>query len=76
MNIRPLAYPVAILFWLGIIYAAAHAANSIADSIISVLGTFSLGGLTLLVLDSIRRTRRKIHCASMRAVRKPRSNGQ
>lgn len=56
---RVLAYLVAIVCWLGMIYVAAQVAHSMEDSMVLLLGTFSLGGLTLLVLDSIRLTRRR-----------------
>lgn len=59
MNFRTFAYLVAILLWLSMMYVAAHRANGAEDAMILLLGALSLGGLTLLVLDSIRHVRGK-----------------
>jgi hypothetical protein len=59
ISFRALAYLVAILCWLGMVYVAAQRANTIDDSMMMLVGTFSLGALTLLVVDSIRRTPRR-----------------
>jgi hypothetical protein len=50
MSFRRLAYLVAFLCWLGMIYVSAHTGEG---STIVLVGTLALGGLTLLVLDSI-----------------------
>lgn len=59
ISFRALAYLVAILCWLSMVYVAAQHANTMDDSMIILVCTLSLGGLTLLVLDSIRRTPRR-----------------
>jgi hypothetical protein len=56
MNFRTLAYLIAILCWLSMIYVAVHTGE---DAMILLVATFSLGALTLLVLDSARLIRTK-----------------
>jgi hypothetical protein len=59
LNFRSVGYRVAILCWLAMMYVAAQRAYTGEESMLLLLGTFSLGGLTFLVLDSVRRTRRR-----------------